>query len=119
MCFRSARSFSATDLINAVCTIGTEGLVIIDCRTEAEQQVSAIPGAVQLHHVTGEHLKEVRIGSHRRVDRVCASYRGSHASGRINSTTSKCGSFKFVQEKQALGDHDLKLYDLFLEIQEI
>jgi len=61
MDFRQAKSFSATDLIDAVCASGTEGLMIIDCRTEDEQAVSALPGAVQLYNVTAEYLKEARL----------------------------------------------------------
>lgn len=61
MDFRQAKDFSATDLINAVCTSGTNGLMIVDCRTEAEQSISALPGAIQLYNVTAEYLKEARL----------------------------------------------------------
>eukprot|EP00439_Symbiodinium_sp_Y106_P071254 s1448_g12.t1 len=58
MDFRQARGMSAGDLIEKLCKEGTNGMLLIDCRTEAEQVISALPGAVQLYHVTAEHLQQ-------------------------------------------------------------
>ncbi|CAE7943623.1 unnamed protein product [Symbiodinium necroappetens] len=58
MDFRQARGMSAGDLIEKLCKEGTNGMLLIDCRTESEQVISALPGAVQLYHVTAEHLQQ-------------------------------------------------------------
>ncbi|CAE7416107.1 unnamed protein product [Symbiodinium natans] len=58
MDFRQAKDISAGDLIEKLCSEGTQGMLLIDCRSEAEQVLSALPGAVQLYHVTAEHLQQ-------------------------------------------------------------
>jgi len=58
MDYRQAKEILAGELIEKICREGSRGMLLIDCRTEAEQLISALPGAVQLYYVTADHLQQ-------------------------------------------------------------
>ncbi|CAJ1338297.1 unnamed protein product [Effrenium voratum] len=61
MGFRQAKGISASELIDTLCNSGTNGMLIVDCRTEAEQAVSALSGAVPLYSIGAEHLQQAKL----------------------------------------------------------